>query len=534
MYWSNKEEFLSRLFLSSTVTNDHALFFELSFSVKNATKNAPLVFTVLETLPKDSCCIEKDSVTVKLHEDALFTNIAIVADVLCVIKQWKSVELLVNGVTIGTTTEFDYLIDYLFEKNHRNRPYLHRSVEEVKKTYSHAKKKRSTVLVPARKELISRLDAVGALNTVVKKYVELYGTHKEIKQFSSSRHEFILTIEDSLVVAFRLLPRSWRREADGSYEDWKYPYIMFQELTHNDLFSFNYTGFARNFKMDYIGLEYLGYHGVHYYRKEVDCYDEVNIKYPELRLDERNEAYPGELHHFVILRMLSLDGHVVYGVGDTKTKVHSFVLKLCKELEEKNSRTLELNGASCLPFSENRDFVEAFLSWKGEKKRWRLENKFSYFYEDRWVKNDLELFRIPKEILDEARMGSYDKCEFGMYSKPINRWKSEELVYNITRKLYKDYQVIYQYHPFFLQTDKGSMSYDIYICGLKIAIEYQGKQHFEPIDYFGGQESYERQKERDRYKVERSKENGVRLVYINYWEDIVPDLIKKRVEEAIN
>ena len=169
-----------------------------------------------------------------------------------------------------------------------------------------------------------------------------------------------------------------------------------------------------------------------------------------------------------------------------------------------------------------------------EKKRWRLENKFSYYYEDKQVKNDLELFSIPKTLIKAAQHGAFDNCEFGSYSKPLNRWKSEELVYNITKNLYKDRQVIYQFKPYYLSTDKGNMSYDIYICGLKIAIEYQGKQHFEPVDYFGGIDNFERQQERDELKAIRSKENGVRLVYVNYWEDITPGLIKQKIEEVLN
>ena len=78
------------------------------------------------------------------------------------------------------------------------------------------------------------------------------------------------------------------------------------------------------------------------------------------------------------------------------------------------------------------------------------------------------------------------------------------------------------------------MSYDVYICGLKIAIEYQGKQHFEPVDFFGGIEHFEKQKERDALKAERSKENGIKLIYVNYWEDITPDMIKKKIQDALS
>lgn len=78
------------------------------------------------------------------------------------------------------------------------------------------------------------------------------------------------------------------------------------------------------------------------------------------------------------------------------------------------------------------------------------------------------------------------------------------------------------------------MSYDIYICGLKVAIEYQGKQHFEPVDFFGGKENFEAQQKRDKLKAQRSKENGVKLIYINYWDDITPNLIRERIEAAIS
>ena len=39
-------------------------------------------------------------------------------------------------------------------------------------------------------------------------------------------------------------------------------------------------------------------------------------------------------------------------------------------------------------------------------------------------------------------------------------------------------------------------------------------------------------KKRDREKASISKQNGIKLVYINYWEEITPELIKSRVENA--
>lgn len=77
------------------------------------------------------------------------------------------------------------------------------------------------------------------------------------------------------------------------------------------------------------------------------------------------------------------------------------------------------------------------------------------------------------------------------------------------------------------------MSYDVFISELDIAIEYQGKQHFQPVEFFGGEEGFESLKKRDARKLELSKEHGVKLIYINYWEEVNEALIRTRVEEAI-
>ena len=521
--------------------------FDLSFSISNMAKNGPIVYDILEVIPKEFYTVNKNNIEITISsEEELLNQISAIRDMIMIVKSWTSTRLRVNGTEIRVITEIGYLINFLFEKNNRKDTYYTRSVKEINQKYKQHKKTVNTkntepqtvtpmtyVKTTTPKTLISRHNVVESLNNIIDKYSELYGRNKEIEYYDVSPHDRVVVIENSLVVDFRLLPCYWSELNDKDCILWEFPYIFIQELTHNDLFDFSFNSFRRELHLDHMGVEFFSYHGVHYFNKYIDNFDTVNTKLPELQLIERQKAYPGITHHFIILRMEKPDGSFAYGVGETKGKIHSFVLKLCKELEEKNSRSLELNGASCLPFKENREFIDAFLSWKGHKKRWRLETKFSYYYEDKQIKNVIDLFSIPSEITKAANDGNYDECEFGSYNKPVNKWKSEELVYNITKQLYRDYQVIYQYKPYFLNTDKGYMSYDVYICGLKIAIEYQGKQHFEPVDYFGGKEHFEKQKERDALKAVRSKENGIKLIYVNYWEDITPDIIKKKIQDAM-
>lgn len=59
----------------------------------------------------------------------------------------------------------------------------------------------------------------------------------------------------------------------------------------------------------------------------------------------------------------------------------------------------------------------------------------------------------------------------------------------------------------------GKMSLDFYLPNYGIAIECQGKQHFESVDYFGGNESLENTKERDLRKRLLCNENNVTILY---------------------
>ena len=50
----------------------------------------------------------------------------------------------------------------------------------------------------------------------------------------------------------------------------------------------------------------------------------------------------------------------------------------------------------------------------------------------------------------------------------------------------------------------------------KFAIEYNGKQHYEAIEYLGGEKAFERQKERDLEKKKFCEENNIELIIIPY------------------
>jgi hypothetical protein len=55
---------------------------------------------------------------------------------------------------------------------------------------------------------------------------------------------------------------------------------------------------------------------------------------------------------------------------------------------------------------------------------------------------------------------------------------------------------------------------------LSIAIEYQGVQHDQPVDFLGGPEAFEKTKIRDARKRRLCKRNGVLLIEVRSGYDI--------------
>lgn len=177
--------------------------------------------------------------------------------------------------------------------------------------------------------------------------------------------------------------------------------------------------------------------------------------------------------------------------------------KLNEDFEHWREITLEY---CCKKYNENRNlkttsyrFSEAWFVKAGLYEK--LENDYipnilhkviSIFFED--------LFRTAE---NEVR-------EYEGLPKIGEGWVREtELFYKIKEE-YADWKIIQHARPEWL----NGQHFDIYFPNQKIAIEYHGKQHFEPVEFFGGQESFEKQKERDRRKKRLSEQNNCNLIVV--------------------
>ncbi len=378
-------------------------------------------------------------------------------------------------------------------------------------------------------------------------FLELYKEF-ELEKYTLSENEEVVVIEDSVVLFIKIdLNCEFM-----IFEENREHYVSkgccgldIEELTLNTIFpTYKHSPFLEIIEEKYgvytYSIRYAKFRGInktHLPNNMISQARYVMKKLPEVHLQERYDAWQGNTYNIVVFEMKGADGSVAYAVDAIKGKVHSYVLKIAKNFIDGNIY-IDPGVGSNIGLSTygkvDSEFIPLFRSHKNVRIVKRLQENMKYFsLEPVQFKEEVKIYETIKQVLEDVKKDKYCDKERIEYRKPENKWKSEELVYKLIKKMYKEYGVVYQHRPYYLKSSTGhQLSYDVYISSMKIAVEYQGKQHFEPVEYFGGQEAFERQKIRDTEKAEISKENGIKLIYINYWEEITPELIRMKIENT--
>ena len=100
------------------------------------------------------------------------------------------------------------------------------------------------------------------------------------------------------------------------------------------------------------------------------------------------------------------------------------------------------------------------------------------------------------------------KCNESKGEKTISAWLDKKNILYKRQKTFDDCK------------DKYVLRFDFYLSDYNICIEYNGRQHYEPVDYFGGQEEFEGIVNRDKIKKDYCKKNNILLIDIPYFADI--------------
>jgi very-short-patch-repair endonuclease len=106
----------------------------------------------------------------------------------------------------------------------------------------------------------------------------------------------------------------------------------------------------------------------------------------------------------------------------------------------------------------------------------------------------------PYDHINNRYGGSCNKCDDYKFMKEVSSFLDrKDISYN-------------KFHRF----DDLLLPFDFYIPTMRTAIEFDGIQHFQPVDHFGGVEAYERLKINDKIKEDYCEENYINLIRIRY------------------
>lgn len=127
--------------------------------------------------------------------------------------------------------------------------------------------------------------------------------------------------------------------------------------------------------------------------------------------------------------------------------------------------------------------------------------------------------KIRKIIENEVRV------KFG-FKKVGEAWANETLLYQLVCEIFPKEKIYRHYRPDFLEL----LELDIYIPSLNIGMEYQGIQHFEPVEHWGGKASLEEVKKRDKKKKRLCDINNIKLVIFYYYEELSRELVENKIK----
>ena len=106
------------------------------------------------------------------------------------------------------------------------------------------------------------------------------------------------------------------------------------------------------------------------------------------------------------------------------------------------------------------------------------------------------------------------KCRQSFGERQIDKFLSENNIYFIRQKKFPSCKYI------------GLLPFDFYLPNARVAIEFDGLQHFFPVDVFGGAIEHEKTKIKDEIKNKFCEINQINLIRISYKDDILSTLIE--------
>lgn len=142
---------------------------------------------------------------------------------------------------------------------------------------------------------------------------------------------------------------------------------------------------------------------------------------------------------------------------------------------------------------------------------------------DEWDYSKLKYInnKTEVELICKQHGSFFQRPDNHLYNKnacpKCNQSKGE----NIISKFLDDNEIVYETQKKFNGCEyKYLLRFDFYLPKYNICIEYNGQQHYDPIEYFGGDETLKYNIKKDSIKKKFCEKNKIDLITVKYNENV--------------
>ena len=135
--------------------------------------------------------------------------------------------------------------------------------------------------------------------------------------------------------------------------------------------------------------------------------------------------------------------------------------------------------------------------------------------------NDSKSMKIIKQELKDKYIGTEK------WINQYNLYKNIKILFNNL-----DVKIFREFSP----PSMGLQRLDIYIeiNNQKVGFEYQGEQHYKPVDFFGGEEGFKKRQQLDKRKKDICRKLNIKLIKFKFTESVsINSIIKKMSERNV-
>jgi hypothetical protein len=234
-----------------------------------------------------------------------------------------------------------------------------------------------------------------------------------------------------------------------------------------------------------------------------------------------------------------------YKFNECKKIIHELNIKSKTDFYKKIKDLI--NDDISIPYNPYKIYQDEWVSWGDFLGTGKIQdNKRTFLpFDDakKWVKSlnlkmvkewrNLDLEKLPHDIPKKPEKTYKNKGWIDYYDW-LGIDKKQKISYG-EKKIYdflNEHKIKFKYNsPIIGCKNVNVLRFDFYIPEMNICVEFDGIQHFQEVDFFGGEEEFERTKKRDLIKNTFCEISNIKLIRIPYFltDDEIIEVLKKEV-----